>query len=275
MRDQEWREIIRRTHVIEVVKGDRRTRETANSCFGYSTHEIFNQIIGGGQADFDEPYKNLSPQERAILYAYFNVPGHLTELDHAFPKLFGHHSPPVKPTVIDLGCGPITAGLAFASAVGPECCFRYVGLDRSASMQALGGQLWDEAVKLGGINPFSRPYFVSDLAEFDPGLRRGELTFVVASYLLASTTLDVDRLVASLITCLERIGPGPVALLYTNSPREEPNRQLPQFLSLLRAAGFKGEEDENASILHRSSTRNVRYAFLYRPENLTVFPEKH
>ena len=65
------------------------------------------EAIGGGQADFDAPCGDLTPDDLALLYAYLNQKGHLEELVAAFGQLLTRSKPP-NPIVVDIGCGPFT-----------------------------------------------------------------------------------------------------------------------------------------------------------------------
>jgi hypothetical protein len=89
-----WLVRLRRQEIIDVVNNHPTTHD--NLVLNLSAEEIFNQVIGGGQADFDTPYLHLSGAERALLYAYFNQLGHLEELIEAFSQLF-KNGPPQDP----------------------------------------------------------------------------------------------------------------------------------------------------------------------------------
>ncbi len=102
-----------------------------NLILGLPKQQVFGQVIGGGQAEFDTPYLHLSGADRALLYAYMNQPGHVAELIEAFTQLF-KNGPPEDPLIVaDVGCGPCTGGLALAAVLGVP--FTYIGLDRYAS----------------------------------------------------------------------------------------------------------------------------------------------
>jgi hypothetical protein len=93
----------------------RETREP-NTRLGIPTSWIFRQAIGGGQASFDEPLGELSAKDRVLLYAFFNQKSHVNELVHAFEKLLTTPRDLYRATVIDIGCGPFTSGLALMAS---------------------------------------------------------------------------------------------------------------------------------------------------------------
>ena len=217
----EWLYCLRKTKIVNRVHND--PRSTYSSFLGVSFNEARDEVIGEGQADFDKPWKHLSGDDRALLYAYCNQRGHLEELVAAFQMHFNGTIPESEPIVVDLGCGPFTGGLAFASTLGDEPRFDYIGIDRSQSMRKLGEQLASASKNLSGV----KRTWKSDVASVEwntpPGWRP---VFIIVSFLLASPTLHVTALMAELDGLLNKIGNGSVTILYTNAIGVEANRQL-------------------------------------------------
>ena len=94
-------------------------RSVGGTRLGVNSDIAFQEVIGGGQADFDQRWHNskghdLDPDDRVLLYAFFNQLGHLEELIAACDQLF-KDSAIKAPIVVDLGCGPFTGGFAVAS----------------------------------------------------------------------------------------------------------------------------------------------------------------
>jgi hypothetical protein len=259
-----WLDLLRRQEIIDVINNHPTTHD--NLVLNLPTDEIFNQVIGWGQADFDTPYLHLSGAERALLYAYFNQRGHLEELIEAFSQLF-RNGPPQDPLiVVDAGCGPFTGGLALSAVINTP--FSYIGIDRSVSMRNLGEQLASSAQDLGGLNCSDRQW-VADFDEIKwqrpPDWRP---ILVIASYLLASTTLDVSAFVRNIEGVCRLFGRGPVTVLYTNSPRPWANRSLALFRNRLGDVGFKIIADDRGEITidryNEVRTRELRYALFHR-----------
>ena len=134
----DWLQQLRRNEVVDVVLKD--PRSTGASLFGYTLEEA-SQAIGGGQASFDDPWCDLSPHDRVLLYCYLNQIGHLEELTEAFGQVFAMGLPKDEPIVVDLGCGPFTGGLALAGILGAKAGFDYIGMDRSKTMRDFGETL--------------------------------------------------------------------------------------------------------------------------------------
>jgi len=92
-----WLEQLRRSEIVERVRSD--TRSSERYPFLGVDRSTALQAIGWGQATFDEPWGSLSPGDRALLYAYFNQPGHLEELTAAFRMLFASGPPDREPNI--------------------------------------------------------------------------------------------------------------------------------------------------------------------------------
>ena len=237
----QWLQDLRQAEVVDRLQND--PRSGPGSFLGLSRDEAL-EAVGWGQAPFDEPWRSLSPADRALLYAFFNQKGHLEELTEAFRMIFANKVPD-DPIVIDVGCGPCTGGLAFAGVLAPPV-FDYIGLDSSETMRDLGERLASSAPQLDGM----RRRWASDPTSVDwdraPGWRS---VLVIVSFLLASPTLDPVQLVADLDKLLERLGNGHVVVLYTNSPRPVANVRFPAFRRAMQHARFDMPADGTGEIV--------------------------
>ncbi len=245
-------------------------RSTGELILGIPFHDA-QTAIGGGQAEFDEPWDNLTPEDRVLLYAYCNQLGHLEELDEAFGMLFAEECPD-NPIVVDLGCGPFTGGLAIAGRL--QSAFDYIGVDRSQAMRQFGKQLLSAAAGFDEV-----PQVVGRWAgniravswERAPGWRP---VIVIVSYLLASPTLDVVALLEELERLLTKLGRGSVTVLYTNSPKSAANRSFPRFCQALLDTGYRLYADDMGMIevdrLGGARERPLRYALFRRPRQKTL-----
>ena len=259
----DWLKELRRIEIVNRVKTD--PRSLGNSLLGLDMNAA-RLAIGNGQADFDAPCGDLSEADLALLYAYLLQKGHLEELLVAFRQLFKNPARPDHPIVLDIGCGPFTGGFAFAGALGKNARFDYVGIDRAASMRALGDRLaCSDLVPLHGFK-----LWAADLNSVDwrhpPGWRD---VVVIISYLFASPTLNHKLLFHDLSCLLDRFGRGAVTLLYTNSTKEMANRQYPRFRKKLEEVGFHRWADATGKIdvkrSSRSRERLLNYALFHRP----------
>ena len=235
-----WFRRLRQSEVVDPVLND--PRSVGRTRLGVDSDIAFQEVIGGGQADFDQRWHNskghdLDPDDRVLLYAFFNQPGHLEELIAACGQLF-RNSAIKAPIVVDLGCGPFTGGFAIASILGQDPQVDYIGVDLSSAMHRLGERLASAGERSHGMPRIQRRW-ASDIASIDwaraPGWRP---VIVIVSYLLASPTLDAPKLVTELDKLLTRLSRGPVALLYTNATRPDANNSFLDFSGALRNAGF-------------------------------------
>lgn len=265
-----WLTNLRRVHIVDPLLEDPRTLASPGTLLGWSADRAFNVAIGMGQADFDTPIENLSGADRALLYAYFNQKRHLDELVYIFGQMVSDSTELRKATIIDIGCGPFTAGLALAEVLKAQTPFQYVGFDRANSMCALGARLYQAAAKATAFHAGTSVAFHNDLDAYDfgPDCRNG-WTVVVLSYLLASGSIDVGALVASIVSVADRIGPGPVAVIHTNSAAQVANAKFAELSIQLTGAGFEEIANDKEIFTQTDSTpKPLHYALFMRKRSV-------
>lgn len=259
-----WLEDIRRRRIIEPIINDSRETRVNGTRLGVTVSWIFRNAVGGGQASFDESLGPFSSRDRVMLYAFFLQKGHVGELTHAFGKLLSDPHQLYGATVIDIGCGPFTSGLALANVIGNDAVFRYFGVDTSKAMCTLGAELAEAAKEVGGLNVLTSVGFTDSADHIDFGRTRSGWTVVILSYLLASDSIDVELLAKQIVNACNRIGPGPVALLYTNTVRDEARAAFPAFRDLMVAAGFTINVEAIEVLTDGDKPRNIHYALFHR-----------
>lgn len=267
-----WLKRLRETEIVAPVQADDRT--TPDATLGVPKGEV-QDAIGWGQADFDQPYGDLSPDDRVLLYACLNQLGHLEELTAVFRHLF-QTGRPDSPIIVDIGCGPFTGGLALAAVLGPGSDFDYIGVDRAKAMCRFGDRLAKAARTCDDVPQF-RTVWSADLASIPwSDLPRWRSVIVIVSYLFASPTLDTEVMGDQLDCLFQRFGCGRVAVLYTNSAKPRPNLPLDEFRSKLKVAGFRSHSDYKETIeVKRGSEwkpRTFRCALWHRPPMLRYRP---
>lgn len=110
---------------------------------GYDKMTVLNDILDRGKTKFDERYEGLAPSDKVLLYCYFNMKKHFFTSLAVFKKMwkslhqiFTDYK--YSPVFIDLGCGPLTSGLAiaelFQSETGEPLRMNYIGIDISQAM---------------------------------------------------------------------------------------------------------------------------------------------
>lgn len=267
----QWLQGLRQTEIVQRLKQDPRT--TGGDLLGVPWDTIRNEVVAVGRANFDEPWRHLSPADRALLYAYANQDGHVRELHVALQMLLEDYSLGA-PVVIDVGCGPFTAGLALCAVLDPQLEVTYFGVDTSTVMLQLGEELAKKAEDVGNVCRSTRVWTQSLNSVPWERAPSWPPVLVIVSYLLASDTIDPVQLVAELSALLDRIGRGPVLLLCTNSPAEIANRKFPTFRAELENKGFDVVVEEIGEVAIKrgwqDKTRALRYALFHRQEQRTL-----
>ncbi|MCY3641121.1 MAG: hypothetical protein OXG51_09620 [Gammaproteobacteria bacterium] len=223
------------------------------------------KAIDWGQADFDQPFGTLSAEDRVLLYGYWNQKRHVEELSEAFRQIFGASWPDEPLIVIDLGCGPFTGGLALAGQLSPNDSFDYIGIDRSWAMRQLGERFAYEADAMDGLPRIDRRWAPSITDVNWPRSPGWRPVVVIVSFLLASPSLDVEDLVQELNDSLDRLSRGETTLIYTNSTKPGPNRNLQAFQAALERVGFRSRADDVGTVPTKRRMLKLRYALFHRP----------
>ena len=261
-----WFETLRRAEIIDPIKSD--PRSVDGTLFGLDFHAA-RQAIGYGQANFDESQGNLNPSDLALLYARVNQKSHIEELTEAF-RQYSKNSSLSNPIVVDIGCGPFTGGLAFAAAL-PDVYFEYIGVDQADSMRILGERLASSSYMPIEVER----HWASSLAAVE-WLKPPSWSplVVIFSYVFASPTFDVESTFDELMALLSRLGHGDVTVLYTNSRREEANKQFSAFRNRLVEEGFQCVADSEGQVVversHNPKQLQLRYAMFYRGRQRTL-----
>ena len=254
---------LRQAEIVDRVQSDARTDGDLLLGVDWATAMA---ALDWGQADFDQPIGTLSAEDRVLLYAYWNQKGHVAELSEAFRQMFANSRPRDPFIVVDLGCGPFTGGLAFAGQLGADERFDYIGIDRSREMRRFGEKLaaaLDDKPEAPRISRQWAPDITSVHWTPPKGWRP---VLVIVSFLLASPTLDVEALLDGLSRLLRTVGRGEVTVLYTNSAKPGPNRNLPVFRAVLLDAGLREVVNDVGTVQTERSTRALRYALFHRPK---------
>lgn len=131
----------------EIVSNKISMNKSDNKIFGYSNDEIRANILEYGSTNFDLPYKNISVQNKTLLYCYFNMRKHIFTFYHILNTLKNSKYSNYFTTKLfqskricinDIGCGPGTCLLSYAMFCEmtenniPEISF--IGIDSSNAM---------------------------------------------------------------------------------------------------------------------------------------------
>lgn len=168
--------------------------------WGFTRKEILDDILIRGRGDFSKNSGAISADDKVMLYCYFNLKKHFFTSYAVFQTVVSSlenffANDEYKPVFIDLGCGPMTSGLALADLIhtntGNGINLSYIGVDISNPMM-------EKAESFKSLNIFSTEStftFVNNWNEIDPSLlyqlagRNNPIIFN-ASYLFASSSVD-------------------------------------------------------------------------------------
>jgi superfamily I DNA and/or RNA helicase len=187
--------------VIEPLKNDPRT-EWPNRILGLENNKARNNVISYGMTSFDEAYKDpehsFSNEDKVNLYCYWNMRKHyfsgysIFDGFRAFFELELENSSG-RIVFIDVGCGPMTTGIAFNQAIKknrPEFSFDYCGIDVSDAMKKKALSFANQPI----FNAPSKFRFYSDLAEivddFNDQFSIPHTVILNFSYIFSNLDLD-------------------------------------------------------------------------------------
>jgi len=229
---------IFRTEIVEEVKKHPKTRFNS-ILLGYTAETIRHDIINYGRADFREGYSSLTADEKVLLYCYFNMRKHFFTSSFVFEKIYESlrsiFNDPAKTVVfIDLGCGPMTSGLALADLhlekTGERLQLNYIGIDNSQAML-------DKAERFLAYDIYSDESAASFAIHWTK-IPRGTLkrfvgldNYIVinASYLFASSTLKELELAEFVKELVRRYSTSKIYFVYQNPHRSDRNQKYLDF----------------------------------------------
>jgi SAM-dependent methyltransferase len=274
-------EQLRQECIVRPISDDPRMQDSG--LLGYPIRTVQEKIINCGRANFDQPYVGnrgaLSPDDLVALYAFLNLPAHMSEMLACLEKFVKDEADIERMHFLDIGCGPMTAGLALAEYVGARVPIEYVGVDISHAMRVKALRLARYARKCGLLHEDSRVQFKQSLESIRRVRRlahehrtRRHLV-VILSFLLASPTLNLTALVDEIMASCDRLSAGPVSVLYTNSTKDIANLRFRRFRDALERHAFELREDNEEKIQYELpsglKTCAFRYSFFHRPEQTT------
>ena len=236
-------DIFHCAHIASKVRHDRRTRMGRNLLLGRPFHQIRYKIIRNGSVDFDQGYRDqqgeLSPNDLVALYNYLYLPRHHAEIMSSCDRFSNYFdsllSSERRTWVVDLGCGPGTAGLAFADYCSKRL-FHYLGIDRSDAMRRAARELLRQARTSGLINERSHITAASNTFSIPSAIEKCTAPIniaFVASYLFASKSLDIDGVSNSVRASIESNSVEQCLFLYLNSATRYANRNYDTFVRSL------------------------------------------
>ncbi len=257
-----------------VNKVQQHPKSIKGKLLGFDSSEIRYDIIQCGTADFRNKYKSLTTDNIVLLYCYFNMRKHYFSTLHFFNKidtLFKRISLKEPIVFIDLGCGPLTSGLAlgeyFHIKTSQKLSMNYFGIDIAKSMLK-------KAKDFSEIDLFSNQcsWTFSDnwngvFNNICNQIIQNKTKIVInASYLFASSSLDENDL-AKFINKLNRKFPNNETIFFFQNP-VNPTRNS-KFFSFKEKLKFLKKSMQFNEIVYYNNYPNSHY----EPKKETVYFE--
>ena len=243
-----------------------------NNLWGFNKKYILDNILGRGRGDYTVNTGEITTEDKVTLYCFYNLKKHFFTsygvfeyVVKSFEDFFNNKD--YIPTFIDLGCGPMTSGLALGDLIynktGKAILFTYIGIDISQSML-------DRAMEFQ-----KTPIFSID-SEFYYYTNWGKLEFKIlynkgihhpiiinASYLFASNSLDIKSLANTIGVISGQFKN--VYFIFQNSTLNERNLKYVEFKSYLSFTPLISETEVlryKASPSSLETEENVYYEIL-------------
>jgi len=240
----------------------------ADSVFGFSTQKILDDVIVHGRTDFTMGYRTITPDEKVLLYCFFNMKMHFFSsyevFNFVYESLAGVFSnADYPPLFVDLGCGPMTSGLALADILsertGRPARLKYVGIDIAPAMLRRA-QTFEKAAIFSRECTFSYGNNWRELTPTVLSKLAGPHTPILfnASYLFASSSLDPIDLAQFVRETRKRYEN--VYFIFQNPDNVARNRKYEEFKSHLSYSEILSDVQE---VQYLPSGRKVKSQWVY------------
>ena len=199
----------------------------------YNTiNSLQKNILKRGSTNFDiqsvdEHFGVFSPREKVLFYCADYMLMHLAGSYHIYSKYIMQHKQVSESNhiiFVDYGCGPLTSGIAFWSAVGQRN-ITYIGIDISQNMLTKASEI-NRNSPIGDSIPFFKNITLSQNYEIVPELLRTMQrdtpsdTVIVFNfcYVLAPITFigDIQNLIDSIHSAVQVSNDNKICMLYQN-----------------------------------------------------------
>ncbi len=182
-------------------------------------------VLDRGCTDFNQPYEGpspldgapvcYSPAQKVLLYCAVYMPMHLYSSYHVYRTFLPR--PRVKVLFVDVGCGPLTSGIAYRS-FAKHADISYIGIDRADEMINIAEEI--DRRGPGGQTLFNWSALIFDysaLPDFvESHVSGAEAILINCCYCLASYSLNADDLADALVRIMSQYPKHPMRVVYQN-----------------------------------------------------------
>ena len=248
-------------HIIREVWKDSRTDWDENVSLGYPFDVIRDEVINKGRADFrvgheHDEYGELTADDKVLLYCFVNMKLHFFEALATFrtykASLKSLFDSTIPTRMVDLGCGPGTAGLALAECL-KQPNVRYIGLDIAKAMLRKATLMLEAAKDRSLLDKKSALIMTSswsNLRKFPAAYTAPTNAFFNATYLFASDSLDVDDVCKAVMAYKASPHVKRLLFIYANTATDISGHKFQAFKMRLKGE-FTGAGQTQCSITYR------------------------
>jgi len=258
----QWSKAMEALHsagVADLVQRDPRTDwdDDRRVSLGYPFETIRTDVVKHGLADFNEGYRSefgeLSADDKVLLYCYVYLKLHFFET----LATFRHYKQSIDVMfnsqraglMIDMGCGPGTAGLALADCLSvPK--LSYYGLDRAKPMLRKAKSLLTAAVDTGLLHKETKIGATSSWSILHHNITSMKTpcnVHVNATYLFASASLVVEDVCSVVNHLIDNPNVKEVVFTFLNSAAAQKSAKFRQFAKISHGK-FSADEPQNVTI---------------------------
>lgn len=217
-------EEIFQKHITQPLRQDERTPNLGRP-LGLDFIYIVENVINHGTSNFCEAHEKASIDDKVLLYCHCNMRKHFFTTRYVFDQFFDFiknliDSSQEKLIFIDIGCGPLTSGLAIADLylerAKHEVSMRYIGVDIAQAMLDKAGA-FSKSKALFGSSEFS--FHLTWQTAFEEAERLVNIStpiIINASYLFASSSLNVQELAAAVSQLRRNCVNAPIYFVFQN-----------------------------------------------------------
>ena len=231
------------------------------------------QILKRGQADFNNGFNKLTPEEKVTLYCNYYLQMHvasgyyvLKKGESVLRKFFA--IPNKNICFIDFGCGPLTSGISLAWACldwseiygNNRLKINYLGIDtaipmikKAKNISSKYSNLFDNSIySFDFIKDFAKYSKISNFIENKLVSCEDELIVLNFSYFFASDSLDVEEIIDLVEKIINNYGiQHQIVILFQNPINGYKNGEWQNFRERIQLNVVVEDEEE---IKYRNTT---------------------